>query len=455
MFHSPTPNFKSSTLTKLFHVKQFMNYLIKKPIHELLFYIFVFLIPIQTRILYQPEQAYISWYFNYHLAIFVYLSDLVLVLCFITWFIFGTTRNIHKNCMFWLILGFFLWILIDLFHVKPMAFNWYTVFKWLELLILILYIKENMTDSIKLKITAGVIFFSAILQSILGILQFHVQHSLGLNILGEYIAPLGTSGLATIETVSGKLIRAYGTMPHPNILGAFLLMGLVFGLFLLNEASAKSTKIIVSCGTFLIILAIFLSFSRLTWLSTALITFCFFCYFLWKQSKQNVIILIIVSLVSCATIGILWHSDLKARVVDSSSTSITDRYFFDKLGFNLFKQNPIFGVGIGNYVPALEAKYHLEAWQYQPAHNIFIFIAAELGIVGLGLFIWILFELSRGLKRIFSNQFLFTYYLLLITFLLMGQFDHYFVTIQQGRLMFFTVLGLIAALPNIYAQKPD
>jgi len=27
--------------------------------------------------------------------------------------------------------------------------------------------------------------------------------------------------------------------------------------------------------------------------------------------------------------------------------------------------------------------------------------------------------------------------------------DHYFVTIQQGRLMFGVVLGMLAALPNI------
>ena len=36
-----------------------------------------------------------------------------------------------------------------------------------------------------------------------------------------------------------------------------------------------------------------------------------------------------------------------------------------------------------------------------------------------------------------------------LIFLALGQFGHYFVTIQQGRLMFAAVLGLLAALPNL------
>ena len=70
----------------MFHVKQFINYLSNLKIHELLFYVFLFLVPIQTRILYNPSSAYISWYFNNYLAFFVYASDLILFVCFITWF---------------------------------------------------------------------------------------------------------------------------------------------------------------------------------------------------------------------------------------------------------------------------------------------------------------------------------------------------------------------------------
>jgi len=46
-----------------------------------------------------------------------------------------------------------------------------------------------------------------------------VQHGLGLGILGEYMPRLTDNGAATFNTLSGKLLRPYGTMPHPNVLG--------------------------------------------------------------------------------------------------------------------------------------------------------------------------------------------------------------------------------------------
>jgi O-antigen ligase len=116
----------------------------------------------------------------------------------------------------------------------------------------------------------------------------------------------------------------------------------------------------------------------------------------------------------------------------------------------LIKSQPLLGVGVGNYVPALQQRYQLEPWQYQPAHNIFIFIGAELGLIGLILFLAILFIIVYRLKNISLDPLSITLIGLGFVFLFMGQLDHYFVTIQQGRLMFVTILGLLAALPNIY-----
>jgi hypothetical protein len=80
-------------------------------------------------------------------------------------------------------------------------------------------------------------------------------------------------------------------------------------------------------------------------------------------------------------------------------------------------------------------------------------LGAELGMVGLLIFFWILIEIFRRLKGHLSRPLVFSLSFLALTFLLMGQVDHYFVTIQQGRLMFAVVLGLLGALPNIY--EPD
>ncbi|MEO8066012.1 MAG: O-antigen ligase family protein [Candidatus Doudnabacteria bacterium] len=470
-------------------------------IHELIFYIFLFLLPIQTRILYKPDLAYIGWYFNYHLALFVYLTDLILILCFIMWLAFDRpflngpkkiasarqskalleaeaadskdqiASSPNENPLqaprkydfrlFWLILAFFLLIIATLFHVKHLYFGLYEAIKWVEVLFLLYYVSQVLRTKSQFIIASTMLFVSAIIQSIIGLFQFHVQHTLGLSILGEYIAPLGTSGLANLQIGSDKLIRAYGTMPHPNILGAFLVFGLITGLFIVSsgfgrlqpskdgDLKTSATQYFGFLGIGVILLGIFVTFSRSAWFGTAIVLLSFVWYF-WTKNRRNLALsIILVTLVSCATILLLAPQTLKSRVIDANSVSILDRVFFDQLGIGLIIQNPLSGTGVGNYIYALSDKYHLDAWQYQPPHNIFIFIAAELGVVGLILFILILFEIFSRVNNVPREVLTFSIILTGLIFLLMGQFDHYFVTIQQGRLMFFTVLGMIAALPNL------
>jgi hypothetical protein len=444
-----------------------MKLLQKYPVsrmHEWLFYAFVFLIPIQLRILYKPDVSYINWYFDYHLAFFFYFTDILLIACLASWFIFDRPRNVLQSRLFGLFLLFFGLILVTLLHVKHLDLGLYGTLKWLEILLLIIYIYVVFREKWQFRLTAWVLLISGVFQALFGLMQFHVQHMLGLTLLGEYIPPLGSAGLATIETSVGKVIRAYGTMPHPNILGAFLILSLISGLYLIASVFAKASpdkretsrakQTFLGIALILINLGIFVTFSRLAWLAATIATGIYLVYFFKRPDRRSYIILILVVIVSCATIFGFYHQDLKARVTDSNQTSITDRYFFDHVGLNLIARYPVLGVGVGNYVPAMEDFYHLQPWQYQPAHNIFIFTAAELGLLGAALFAIVLFEIFSQLKNGERGELTLALALLGILFLALSQFDHYFATIQQGRLMFAVALGLIAAVPNL-KKIPD
>jgi len=277
----------------------------------------------------------------------------------------------------------------------------------------------------------------------------------GLKLAGEYISPLGTHGLATIQIGAEKVIRAYGTMPHPNVLGVFLVLGIVCGLYLVARGTnSRIPNVGLRIGLILLLIGLFTTFSRLAWIAGLIAVSAFLIYDLRINRRTFVAILICV-IVSCATIFGFYHNYLNARVAESSATSINDRYFFNLLGLDLTQHYPVLGVGAGNYVEALKDLYPLEDWQNQPAHNIFIFVAAELGLLGLGLFVMILFEIFGSLKNSDGGVLTFSLGLIGFLFLLMSQFDHYSVTIQQGRLMFAVMLGLIAALPNLYDQKAN
>jgi hypothetical protein len=427
---------------KLFHMK----------LDRLLFWFIVFLQPLQTRYLFNPETSYIRSYFNYHQAIFLYMTDILVFTCFISALISRKPQLKHKSSFFLASIGIFAVILVSLFHVKHLPLGIYETLKWLEFFGLVSYIWWTFETFEDYRTTFGLIALSATLQAILGWWQFHVQHMLGLKWLGEYIAPMGTPGLATINTSAGKVIRAYGTMPHPNLLGAFLVFGLILSLYFVSHGT-KWIRILGGVALFLVTIGLFTTFSRVSWAAAILATLSFIIFHLRSLDWRKAIYIIAIGIVSCATVFIFFPNYLKARVNDSDARSISDRQFFNQLAWNVVLHYPVTGVGIGNYVEAQKEFYHLEDWQYQPPHNIYLFIAAELGLLGLGLFLMILYQIFAGLKNIFWQPLPFTLALTGIIFLLMGMFDHYFVTIQQGRLMFATVLGLIAAVPNLYDHQ--
>jgi len=258
--------------------------------------------------------------------------------------------------------------------VTHLDLGWYETAKWFEVLMLMFYVCETFKSKSQYLWAFWVLFICSTIQAAIGLVQFHVQHSLGLGFLGEYIAPLGTSGLATIETASSKIIRAYGTFSHPNILGAFLVLGLILGLYLLYRASvsclpAKATIVATAGGTILVLLGIFVTFSRVAWVSAFAVCLLFAVYYLLKKQKTAFIILCLIAVVSCGTILGLFSQTLKARVLDTGSTAITNRYFFNTLGLDLTQRFPVLGVGVGNYVEALNDLYKLEPWQTQPAQR--------------------------------------------------------------------------------------
>lgn len=435
----------------MFNVKHILNFLKGFKLHEIFFFVFLFLIPIQVRILYFPEQAYVSWYFNYHQAIFIYLTDLILIACFTSWLMFDFPRNISKTANYWLILTIIGVISLGMFHVKHLNLALYDLLKWIEMFLIILYIQTNFKTHLYYIYGVVLVYLSGVVQSIIAVSQFHVQHSLGLNWLGEYIAPIGTSGLSTVSHETEKIIRAYGTMPHPNVLAGFLIVSLIFGLYLISKTNIH--KWIVSCGTILILLGIFVTFSRAAWLVSVLTLICFILYYWLTKAKINVVYILIIGIVSCGTIFILGNDYLISRVSNIDIQSITGRVDYNRMSLELVKHNWLIGTGVGDYIETLKQMFHVQPWQYQPAHNIFIVFAAQFGILGLILFVKLLFNVLSGLRNIRRETLIFTCLLAFIMVLLISQVDHYFITIQQGRLIFFVLIGLLAGLPNIYKNE--
>ncbi|HEV8601151.1 MAG TPA: O-antigen ligase family protein [Patescibacteria group bacterium] len=423
-----------------------LKYLRELPIHRIMFFLFSLTIPVQTRIIFNPDQGYIGPYFSYYQAFFLYFSDILLIATIVSWLAFDFPSNILQKRSFRLILAFLGLLLVSLFHVKRLDLGLYAVFKWLELWLLTLYLSETFKIKGQFEVLFGTLFVLGTTEAILGIIQFHMQHSLGLKIIGEYIAPLGTLGLATVQHGSEKLIRAYGTMPHPNILAGFLLVSLIYGFYFVSRGT-RINKWLAGLMLMFLYFGIFFTFSRLIWFLALTATGSFIIFSYYKERKLLFIPLIAL-LVSCGTIFAAYGSlatDWAAKLPDSQS--VTLRETFNERGLSLMQAYLLLGVGPGNYIEALKDKYpNLADWEYQPPHNIFILLAAELGILGVSLFLIILFEIFKPLLNVPYQLLSFLIFTAGFLLLIIGLFDHYLITIQQGSLVLFTALGLLSAL---------
>jgi O-antigen ligase len=105
----------------------------------------------------------------------------------------------------------------------------------------------------------------------------------------------------------------------------------------------------------------------------------------------------------------------------------------------MFQGSPIIGVGINNIYNNLNiASVKGVNFLIQPVHNIFLLVLSETGVIGLVTFLFVF--LKSFLAVIKKRNIYLLLSLLAITIL--GMFDHYFLTLQQGQLLFSLVLGI-------------
>jgi hypothetical protein len=89
----------------------------------------------------------------------------------------------------------------------------------------------------------------------------------------------------------------------------------------------------------------------------------------------------------------IWEMDIYLKTGDPNMKSLAKRIEFEKAAFTIIKEQPLFGVGTGNWKQAFADAYHknkslLDAEEYASAHNQYLNYLVKFGILG---FLWIMF----------------------------------------------------------------
>lgn len=405
-----------------------------------LLFLLIVLIPFSIRHVFDSPVNFQTGAYSDFTSLSLYMSDIVLLLMMVTLLVFHMKQRLPK---YWIYTAFALagWLILELFLQSQdlLPLQLYFTGRLLVLLGFTAIVSQIHVSREKI----AILFTSlGVIQALIGLVQFVSQKSLGLYIFGESHLSPDILGVAKIVSHGTKMIRAYGTFPHPNLLAGFLIVSLAFNIYLLTKKYQMSRGIFVYLALFINIFGLFLTFSRggLLAAGVALATFSFILA-INKQISTTWKIFPPIILGILLSIAVLYpYLATRATITDESTK---ERLFYTEIGKDMIADHSVIGVGPGLSVLHMKqySEQSLETWEIQPIHNYYLISTAELGIgvvFLIVLLIWPIYALYKGKTDLWSVMLL----SILGGFLVLFLFDHYFYTIWPTQLLLWLIIGL-------------
>jgi hypothetical protein len=324
-------------------------------------------------------------------------------------------------------------------------------------------------------------FFLALFWSVLlvsafectvGISQYFRQKPVGLRLLSEPKLASASTKPVTILVGDGTLwlpsyilhgkgklsqaIRAYGTFPHPNVFGGFLAFSLFcsYGLFLLF----KKARALIALCLFFQIFTLIITFSRsalFAWILGSLVWAL--CFVHLKERRKDLLklsSLCALFLTLCA--GLFFHQ-IRDRggvisYTDIAKASDQGRVEAQVDAWDVILKRPLTGVGFSNYQKGAQELFHRPC---KMVHNIYLMVAAEMGLIALILFaLFIVKTLMAGWMRR-GDPFYSSILAAFCCFLFIGACDFYPLCFQQTRVIFFCLAAFLVLEESRFSvRKP-
>ena len=203
------------------------------------------------------------------------------------------------------------------------------------------------------------------------------------------------------------LARATASFKDSNILGIYLsaIAPIIFGLTLYYFKGLK--KIVFIFISLAALAGIALTYSRPTLLA---IYIALFFLAIAKKNKALIGFLIIFTLASPFIVPKSvknWAKEVEYNPLRFMCND--DRIAIYHNSLNMIKHHPIIGVGANTFMKNYKRYKEYPEYRnivtsdYIYAHNNFLHMAAEIGLVGLGIFLWLLYKLFTECRNIYKK----------------------------------------------------
>ena len=255
--------------------------------------------------------------------------------------------------------------------------------------------------------------------------------------------------------------RVYGTFGHPNVFGFYLvLMISIMGSFAIAKGKNRTSGI-AAVGFLLLAAMLALTYTRGAWLGmlVALLVVGFA-----RVPKRVLVVLILGSIISLSapilnrwaltTLGVdVGKVPVISRLMQSNNeaNSIDWRFGVWHEMTAKFRERPLLGYGLGSFTKVRELQVN-DHYASTEAHNDYLRLAVETGIVGLGIYVLLLFLVARALIRTYHALAGSSYQLIVLGmlgffagFLAMSFFDN----LLQGTPVMWAMWASLAAVFNL------
>lgn len=419
------------------------------------FLLFIGFLPTQLGKHFWPQESFVLGIRIDYLAPTLYVTDILLV-CFLTVFLYEYRAAVIRQVLLLVsrpvfslaALFFVLSILSSLFQAERPLLVLYGFLKVSEISALVLCTWILLSEkpfrlSVLMAFSLGMVFESA-----LSIVQFLTQSSLGgvFYYVGERTFSQVTPGIALSEIGGTLLLRPYGTLPHPNVLAGYLLLGSALLLYAKKQTTQLWQRMWFSAVILLSFFVVLLSLSRLSIVLFLGMLFAFYVSYKKKGNKAvGISLLIVISMV------LVLAPFLSERYTSLTfgSASVQERLFLLRASVSMIHENPFIGVGLNHFLVSLPEfiTHGTSIFLLQPVHNVFMLILSEGGVLMFLSFFLVIGSVSKHILRSARDTRV-TVFVLVGLVVAIGMVDHYLLTLQQGQLLLGFVLGFVLSIAS-------
>jgi putative inorganic carbon (HCO3(-)) transporter len=272
-------------------------------------------------------------------------------------------------------------VALSAYQATDLAMTAKETLKWVELALVYLFVVAEMGSRRQVMVLLGVLFAGATIEAVTGFAQFAL-------------------GLGPDAFAIGRFMRAYGTFEQPNPYAGYLGMLIPLAVGFLLTRPSKWTRNVVLAVCVLSLGAVAASLSRGAWAGIALALGTVTAF--WSHRSRIMLASGAIAAVPVAALAFLnlrpaeitsrlatavdyfRFIDVRQETVTPDNLAVIERMAHWQAALDMIAANPLLGVGAGNYSAAYE-NFMVPGWEEAlgHAHNFYLNIAAETGIVGL------------------------------------------------------------------------